>query len=255
MQRVVLLLGSLGTLFFAGAFALSFLNPLLVERAAREVVRIEVERRVGEKIDSLSNSRIAGLAQRALRSTQVDVDRAEQAIRNDVPRKVANVVADMLSADCECRKRLIEHSEKGQADRLSSLTQVREKLAVLIESTYASVSNSLMREFRIFSASNAVAFAALALVALLRGKAALQLLLPASVIVGAVAVTGGLYLFNQDWLHTIVFGQYVGLAYTFYLAGAALLLADVVFNRAQLTTRMVNWALQAVGSAVTAVPC
>jgi hypothetical protein len=60
---------------------------------------------------------------------------------------------------------------------------------------------------------------------------------------------------DLDALHTIVFGQYVGLAYALYLTVVALLLADVVLNRARVTTRLVNVALQAVGSVATAVPC
>jgi hypothetical protein len=255
MQRSLIVLSLLGFLLFGGAFALSFLNPLVIERAAREVVRIEVERRVGEKIDSLSNSRVADLAQRALQNTEADIARTQRALRDEVPRKVANVVADMLNADCECRKRLVEYAQRAESERLSSLTQVRERLAGLIESTYASVASNLMREFRIFTASNAVAFALLALITLIRRKATLQLILPAVVLGGAVIVTGGLYLFNQNWLHTVVFGQYVGLAYVGYLAGVALLLADVVFNRARVTTRLVNLVLQSVGSVATAVPC
>ncbi|KAF1721841.1 hypothetical protein [Pseudoxanthomonas wuyuanensis] len=255
MRRIVLLLSAPGILLFGGAFSLSFLNPLLIERAAREVMRIEVERRIGEKIDNLSSSRVTGLAQRALKRTNTDIERTQRAIREELPRKVANVVADMLDADCECRRRLAGYAERSESERLASLTQVRARLAVLIESTYASVGTSLMREFRIFSASNAVAFVMLGLVTLVRRRAALQLLLPAVVLVGAVALTGGLYLFNQDWLHTIVFGQYVGLTYAVYLAGVALLLADVVFNRARVATRIVNFVLQAAGSTTTAIPC
>ena len=255
MRIILLALSLLGAALFGGAFALSFADLLLVERAAREVVRIEVERRVGEKIDSLSNSRVAGFAQRALQNADADIARSQRAIREEVPRKVAKVVADMLDADCECRKRLAENMQKAQAEHLSSLTQAREKLAGLIESAYASVTRNLMREFRIFAASNAVAFALLGVVTLARRKAALQLVLPAVVLVGAVIVTGGLYLFNQNWLHTIVFGQYVGMGYALYLAGVALLLSDVVFNRARVTTRLLNLGLHAVGSVAVVVPC
>jgi len=255
MRRILVVVSLLGVLLFGGAFALSFLDPLLIEHAAREVVRIEVERRVGEKIDSLSNSRVAGLAQRALQNTEADIARTQRAIRDDVPRKVADVVANMLNADCECRKRLREYAQRAESDRLSSLTQVRERLVGLIESAYASVASSLVREFRIFTASNAVAFALLGFITLIRSGATLQLVLTAVVLIGAVMVTGSLYLFNQNWLHTIVFSQYVGLAYALYLVGVALLLADVALNRARVTTRLVNLALQAVGSAITAVPC
>jgi hypothetical protein len=255
MRHGLLVLGLLGTALFAGIFALSFLEPLLIERAAREVVRIEVERRVGKKIDSLSGARVTAFAQRALGRTDSEIERTLQAIRQDVPRKVADIVAGMLDADCECRQRLVENIRSVYFERLSSLRQARERLSILIESAYASVTANLMRELRIFTGSNAVAFALLAVIMLIRRAAALQLFLIAVVLVGAVTVTGGLYLFNQNWLHTILFGDYVGMAYAGYLAGVTLLFADVAFNRARVTTDIVNVALETVGSAMRAVPC
>ena len=74
-------------------------------------------------------------------------------------------------------------------------------------------------------------------------------ILPAFVLVGAVLLAGGLYLFNQDWLHTIVFGDYLGLGYAAYLALVAAMLADIAFNRA----RVINVLLNALGAAVA--PC
>lgn len=251
MRRVLIGLSLLGLLFFGGAFAISWLDAPLVERGARELLRIEVERRVGERIDALSNTRIAGLAKRALGDADADVALTARAIRDQVPRKVAEVVSNMLDADCECRQRLRDDLQGWEERRLSSRVQVRDKLVGLIESSYASVARSLLREFRIFTATNALAFALLGLVTVLRGRAALQLLLPALVLVTATGITGGLYLLGQNWLHTIVFGQYVGMAYVAYLAGVALLLGDVAFNRARATTL----ALAALGSAMITVPC
>ena len=161
----------------------------------------------------------------------------------------------MLDADCECRKRLARSLEEAQRERIGTLEQARGQLAALIESAYASVTAHLMTEFRIFCASNALAFALLFLVTWFRKAAALQLVLPAVVLLGAAAITGALYLFNQNWLHTIVFNQYWGLTYLVYLGAAAAFLADIVFNRARVTTRMVNAVLNVVGSALTAVPC
>jgi hypothetical protein len=255
MRPAILLISALGTLFFGMGLLVSLLNPLLIEQAARGVVRIEVERRVGEKVDALSNSRIVGFAQKALQKTELDIQRTQEALRQEIPRKVANVLADMLNADCECRRRLVDRMQQSEDLRLTSLAQVRENLLSLIESAYGSVTSNLMREFRIFCGSNAAAFALLGAVTLLRRRAAFQLLLPAFVLLGAVVTTGGLYLFEQNWLHTIVFGQYVGFAYVLYVAGVALLLADIAFNRARFTTRVVNQALSAVGAAASAVPC
>jgi hypothetical protein len=255
LQRLLVALSLLGAFLFGAALLLSFLSPVLIERAAREVVRIEVERRVGDKIDSLSNSRLVGLAQRVLERTEADIAASQQAIRNEVPKKVANVIASMLDADCECRQRLIRHAEAYEGARLSSLTQLRERLVELIESAYASVTRNLLREFRIFSASNAGAFLMLALVTAVRRRSALQLLLPAVVLVGAVAVTAGLYLFNQNWLHTVVFGQYIGLAYLVYLIVVALMLTDVVFNRARVTGTIVQAAFGGLRAAVPVASC
>lgn len=254
-QRLLLALSLLGVLVFGGAYLLSFLSPPLIERAAREIVRIEIERRVGEKIDSISNSRLTTLAQRVLEKTDADIALARAAIRAEVPQKVASAVAAMLNADCECRKRLIGYAKNAEDERLASLSQVKQRLEILIESTYASVTNDLVREFRIFTASNGMAFALLALLTVVRRRATLQLCLIAAVLVGAVGVTGGLYLFNQDWLHTIVFGEYIGMAYIGYLAGVAFLLADVVFNRARVTTMIVDLAFQAIGKVGVVTPC
>lgn len=255
MRCTILLVACLGAVLFGSAFAISFLNPLLIERAAREIVRIEVERRVGEKVEALSNTKIVALAQRALGRTDAEIETARREIAESVPQKVADSIARMLDANCECRKRLAEHLTQANETRVSSLDQIRRHLATLIESSYASVTHNLLREFRIFTASNAVVFALLAVVTLVRPRAALQLALPALVLLGAACLTGGFYLFAQDWLHTILYSDYVGLAYVGYLGAIALSLADAAFNRARILTAMVNFLLNVVGSTVSAVPC
>jgi hypothetical protein len=240
MRRALLFFSLLGTVAFAGGWLLSYLQPLRVERAARELIRIEVQAQVERKLDALDDSRIGVLAQQALRSADIEIDRGK--LRADIAAKVA----DMLRTDCECRRRLAEGVKAFEASRLSSLVRDRDKVITLIEARYASVRDSLLREFRIFTASNAIAFLLLGVVAQARERARLQLLLPALVLVGAVLITGGLYLFNQDWLHTIVFGDYLGFGYAAYLAVVAGLLADIAFNRA----RVINVLLNALGAVV-----
>jgi hypothetical protein len=73
MRALLLGLSLLGVAVFGGALALSFHDPRLVEAAARDVVRIEVEQRVGERIDRLTDARIAGLARGVLRQSDRDI--------------------------------------------------------------------------------------------------------------------------------------------------------------------------------------
>ncbi|QDH71486.1 hypothetical protein [Marilutibacter alkalisoli] len=255
MRTLILCMALSSVVVFGGAFVASFLNPVLVERLAREVVRIEVEKRVGERLDSLSNARLVGFAQKALRKTDEEIAVSTSQIRDGVPRAVATVVADMLDADCECRKRMIAYAERGANEQLSSLGRARERLTQFIEATYTHVTTSLMREFRVFTAANAVVFLFLAGVAFRRRRAAPQLVLPAVVLIGAATLTAALYLFGQNWLHTIIFSNYVGLAYFAYLAMAVALLSDVAFNRARVCTWLLNQATSAVGSALHFAPC
>lgn len=256
MRRFALTVSTLGTLLFAGLLALSWLSPLTLERAAREVLRMEVERRVGERIDALNSTRLAELAGKALAQTEADIAQAQERIRRDVPARVASVVADMMSADCECRRRMAARARTQAHERLDGLLRVRERLTGLIESAYGQVRDALLRELRIVSGSNAVAFALLGVVTLLRPRARWHLLLPVGVLVGAVLVTTSVYLLNQNWLHTLVFGDYVGWGYSAYLAVVAAFLSDLAFNRGRVSVEIINGVLEAAGQAASSIsPC
>lgn len=255
MRRTILNFSLAGTLLFGIAFVLSWLHPIWIERAAGAALRIEVERQTGERLDALSGSAILGHAQRVLGRTEADIERTREAIRREVPDKVARVVAAMRDPDCACRQRLVTGKDVGALQDLASLTQLRTRLSGLIESAYADVRLKLLREVRIFTGSNAAAMALLGIVTLLRRRAGLQLMLPAAALAGGVLVTAGLYLFGQDWLHTIVFDAYVGLAYIGWLVVVVLLLADILGNRARVTSWLVNACLQAAAALVKAVPC
>jgi hypothetical protein len=255
MRRAILVFSLLGAVLFGAALVVSYTQPLLVERAARELLRIEVQSQVDESVVALSNSRIASFAARALHRTDEQIARQRQQLRAAASRRTEEILGFMLREDCACRLLLDELARDAGRNALAAQLQARDRLSDFIEATYASVSRDLLREFRIFTGSNALAFALLALVAFVRKRAKLQLLLPALAVLGAFGLTGGLYLFNQDWLHTIVFGDYLGWGYAAYLAGVALLLGDILLNRARVTTHIVNAALNLVGAAASAVPC
>lgn len=255
MRQTILGLSLAGTLLFGIAFILSWLNPIWIERMASTAVRVEVEREAGERVDALSGAPIVGLAQRTLGRTDAEIESTREAVRSEIPANVTRVTTAMLDRDCACRARLKSLADAGARQRLLSLSQLRVRLTSLIESAYADVRKKLLREFRIFTASNAAALAMLGVVTLVRPKARLQLMLPAAALAGGVVVTTGLYLFAQDWLHTILFDDYVGLAYVVWLSVVVLLLTDILGNRARVSTRIANGVLQLAGAAVVAVAC
>jgi len=255
MRALILVFGIVGTVLFGSAFVLSFSSPLLVENLGKEIIRIEIEHRLGTQLDALSGSRMARLAQKALGRTDSEIAAVRREIEAGIPDKLASVMTDMRRADCECRKRNAVYTQQRQATQLASLIQMRARLVEFIESAYQQTTASLVREFRIFTASNALVFLALVGVTARRRRVGLQLALPAIVLVTASAVTAMLYLFAQDWLHTIVFGSYIGLAYMAYLVFAIALLCDIAFNRARVCTQAINGLASSFGSAFEVLPC
>jgi hypothetical protein len=251
LRRLMLVVAALGGLSFAGLVALSFIAPLWIERAAREVLRLEVERRVGARVDQVTSAKVMRMAQKALGATDAEIEARRRALHAEVPQRVANAMADLLNAECECRKRMVDRAVQREERTLRSLEQVRERLSRLIESTYGEVQRQLMRELRIFCGVNSLAFALLALITLKRRARTLQLLLPALALIGAAAATAAVYLFSQNWLHTIVFGHYVGWAYLAWYGLVAAWFADLLCNRARVTGVLLHVA----GSVGKAASC
>ena len=172
-----------------------------------------------------------------------------------LPQKIAATIAEMRNLDCECR-RAIERAMTGVLEgRVTDLSRLNERLKLLIRTKYIETSEALTREFRVFTGANAGVFALLGLIAGVRKRASLQLVLPALVLLTAAATTAFLYLFKQDWLHTVVFADYVGLGYFLYLGLALALLSDIAFNRARVTTKLLNMVMHLFGSALQAAPC
>jgi hypothetical protein len=255
MRILILITALVSVTLFGSGFILSYVNPTFVESIARKVIRIEVERRVGERLTALENNKIVKFAERLSGRNAMEIADLKRKMAEGLPQKVAAVAAEMRNVDCECRKAIEKTITGIFEDRVAGLSHLNERLGLLIRTKYMEVAESLTREFRIFTGANTIMFAFLGITAALRRGAGLQLVLPTIVLLGAAGIVGYLYLFNQDWLHAILFGDYVGLGYFTYLGAATACLADIAFNRARVTTRIVNAALNAVGSAITAVPC
>jgi hypothetical protein len=71
----------------------------------------------------------------------------------------------------------------------------------------------------------------------------------------ATLICAYFYVFEQNWLLTIIYGDYLGFAYLAYLGVVFLFLCDIVLNRGRVTTQFANAILDAAGSAVTLSPC
>ena len=254
MRIAIAWIAALGLLLSGGGLLASYANPVLVESLARELIKQEVQQRVGEKLAALDDSAVRQLAARFAEQHAAEIEAIRHRLRPRLAALIDSVAIEMRDPACPCRKIVFGENTAQLHGRLSELLQQNERLTGLIRSQYLDVAAALTREWRIFCAANASMFLLLGL-CLLRRAARLPLLLPAAVLLATTVLVGFFYLFRQDWLHTIVFGDYVGLGYFVYLGLVGGFLADILLNRARLGTRLVDLLLQLIGSAASAAPC
>ncbi|TDR47771.1 hypothetical protein DFR29_102433 [Tahibacter aquaticus] len=255
MRIAIAWIAALGLLLFGAGLLASYANPLLVEALARELIKQEIQQRVGDKLAALDDSAVLQLAARASEKYAAEIAAIRHRLRPRLAALIDSVAIEMSDPACPCRKIVFGENTEQLRGRLSELLQQNERLTGLVRSKYREVAAALTREWRIFCVANALMFLLLGLCLRLRRAARLQLLLPAAVLLATTVLVGFFYLFRQDWLHAIVFGDYVGLGYFVYLGLVGGFLADILLNRARISTRIVNLLLQLIGSAASAVPC
>lgn len=244
-------LSAVGTLTFGGALAVSLLNPLWVEKVAKEIIRQQVETKVREKVDALDARFLTSRAGAVLQSQAQEALRIRQMLASQLPERIGRVMAEMANADCECRKKVEGAVRSGLEARGLDLQHQQERLNALIRAQYMDTAGQLTREFRIFTGSNALAFALLGVAVGVRRRAGAHLVPAAATLLLATALTSYLYLFEQHWLHTVLFSSYLGWGFVAYLALLYAFLCDVLFNRGRVTCEVLN----AASSGLEVVPC
>jgi len=251
----LVVIGLAGAALFGSLFVASYANPGFVEHLAKQVIRYEVEKKVREKVDRIDTEFLTQRAAHLLKAHSEQIAALQRQLNEGLPQRIAAIIAEMRNLDCECRTN-IERSIRGGFEwQIAALSQASDRLNSLIRTKYMETAENLTREFRIFTATNAAVFALLAIAAFVRRRANIHLIPAAIVLLVAAILTAFLYLFSQNWFHTIVFNDYVGAAYFAYLSVAFALLCDVIFNRARVTARLLNWFLNIVGSALSVSPC
>lgn len=251
LRLFLLCLSGIGSTVFGAALAVSLLNPGFVERVAKDIIRHQIEVKVREKIDALESGFLSSRAGAILHTQEQELQRIRQMLASQLPERIGRVMHEMADLDCECRKKLEGAVRSGLEARAASVLQMQERLTALIRTQYMDTAQQLTREFRIFTGSNALAFLLLGVAVLVRRTAGVHLVPAAVVLIGASAVASTLYLFHQNWLHTLLFSDYLGWGFVAYLALLYAFLCDVLVNRARVTCELLN----AVSSGVEVVPC
>lgn len=255
MRLTIGIISAVGTALFGLAFVVSFFAPVRVEAMARVLLQQEIEARATASLLAMERSRIVQFAHRLAEQRPELAEAARERLRARLVPIVEAVILEMRDPDCPCRRQLASATalepDKSLHDALQS---GRERLTGFIHTKYVETAGALLREFRIFTGANALMFVLLGLVLRMHYRARAHLLPATTVLLLTTVVVAGLYLFQQNWLHTIVFGDYVGWAYFTYLGIVGALLGDLLLNHGRVNARIVSTIGGVFGSGSLA-PC
>ena len=258
MKVALQIIGLVGAVIFGTAFWFTWGVPGYVEEAAKEFIKNKVEEETIEKIDLVAEeaneNKLVQLAEKLLRDQEVEIDKLKDQLKNNVHEKLASVIAEMRDLSCECR---ILHAQRIKADiefKINNLESANKKIIEFMKTKYMEVSNNLTKDLRIFTGSNLVIFIFLLLVSFLKPKAIAHLFLPGILLIISTLVCSYFYIFEQNWFFTLIYNDFIGFGYTAYIGILFLILCDIVFNKARITTEIINAILSAISNVIQVVP-
>ena len=251
--------GIVGAAIFLYFFSLTFYVPGWVETFAKGFIEAEVSERVDSRIDSIQppqgEGSLAKFAHALYEQNQEQVDSLKESLKAKTHEKMAVALAEVRNLDCECRDKWAAILEQGFESNIAVLQAANDKIVRFVQASYMEVVENLKRDVRIFTGSNALVFVALVLISFLKPQAITHLFLPGMLLVLSTVVCSYFYIFEQNWLLTLIYNDFLGFMYAGYLAIVFGFLCDVVFNRGRISTQIINALLNAIGSAASVVPC
>ena len=243
-QLVLRIIGVAGAALFAFFLALTYHRPAWVEDFAASYIESQVAKKVEATIDNLGppagDSALSRYAADLYQKNEQTIGRFKDLLKEKAARQIVECIDQARALTLEQRRKLETWIEQGAVLTIGSLTLENSKLVTLIQSCYLAVVADLTRDIRIFAASNFIAFLLLLLVSFLKPDAVRELFVPAVLLTISTLTCAYLYVFEQNWLLTIVHGNYLGFAYAAYLGVAFLFLCDVWFNKARLTIKLME---------------
>lgn len=255
MIRVLQLIALTGTMLFGALLMLTFSAPETIEQSAKGFIKSQIDKEVRERYATSRATSVADKAKAIAGKLGYDEKQLQQWLDEELPKKIAQVLAAACGYDCEKQKAIAQNIATSWKDKISNLKIAQRRLGDIVHGKYVEIVGKLRKDVRIFLGSNTGVFLLLLLVSFLKPTASRHLLLPAGLLLIATAVMTSFYLFGQDWFYTIVYNDYMGFAYLGYLTVVFLFLMDIALNSARVTLEIINAMLSAIGSAVSLGPC
>ena len=254
--------GILGLILFFPLFLFTFSDPQLIEKSGKAFIEWKLKNEINKKIDSIqlpqskSLEKLFGNKIKKLhQETENKLEDLKKQLKDDTPKMVMDQIAKVSNLGCKCRDNWEEKLRSTLKFKIEALEKAKEKLAIFAQAKYMEIVEKLTLDIRIFLGANSVIFLFLLLASFLKPKATDHLFLPGLLMLVSTILCSYFYLFEQNWFYTIVYNSYTVFGYVAYLTIVFAILCDIVFNKARVTTEIINQLLSAMGSAFSVAGC
>jgi hypothetical protein len=230
MQAALRSISAAGFLVFLAVAIASFLGPRFFERQAKQYLAERLRAEVSRKYPSLAGG---GALEGVTDHLRARAGEARELLQSGYPDAIGALVSSLCKHDCGhgsrwaalVRDLLQEHVKRLEAglDRVKEWAQGR----------FDELIDRILRDVRIFALTNSLMFALAFLAASVERPSRALLVIAGALSIGAAAGTG-LYLFAQDWLHIILFADYVGWIYVVWVALIVAAELDLLLNRGRV---------------------
>ncbi len=248
MSITLKLIGLFGVVLFGVLFSVTFVSPETAEKSAKGFVKYQIEKEVRKKQESISQSSVANKARNIADQLGFEADKIQADIENNLPEKIAAVMASMCGYDCEKKKAVTKSITSGYLERIKTIQVAQYTLGDIIKGKYLEIISKLKLDLRIFLGTNFIMFLFLLLVSFTKPQAVAHLFLPGVLLLLATVISSCIYVFGQNWFYTILYSNYMGFAYLAYIAVIFSVLLDIVINKARVTTEIINSIFSGIGS-------
>lgn len=264
MQSLTLrAIGVFGCLLFIPLFFLTFLSPQTIENSGKSFIAWKLQSTAKDKVNSFNLPEtnkfevLLGKKAKELREkTKGKLAKIKNQLTNSTPEIIAQELENLQKLDCPCREAIAKNDRQSMNLELLTLEKAKLKLIEFTQLKYMEIVTKLTLDVRIFLGANGFIFLFLLLASFFKPKAIKHLFLPSGLILISTSICSYFYLFEQNWFYTIIYNNYTGYSFVAYLLIIFAILSDIAFNKARVTTEIINMILEVIGHSVSKlVPC
>ena len=255
MKTSLRLIGLIGLILFGSVFALTYGVPKQVEESAKGFIKSQIEKEVREKAAVVTDSSLAQKAKSLADKLGYQESQLKKDIENDLPGKIASIMASMCGYDCEKKKQLAAEIKGGYLTKIKNLKVAQVNLSDLVKGKYVEIVSNLKMDLRIFTMSNAAMFLLLLLISIMKPQAIKQLYVPGMLLFVTTLISTSIYVFGQDWFYTIIYNDYMGLAYLVYIGMIFAFLLDIAINKCRVTSIILDMLGSVFSGIGVVTPC